>query len=201
MNKRIIKIVTVIISILFGVFGFAAVIKPEYSFLKFLNITAEDAIKWFGLSFIAFIFPYLKEISISGYGFKVWDELQKTREKIDNLEFIIKSQKKESREYLIKSFSEYINSLSEDEKYKKIIELNKIYFKELNIKQSEVKKALNNWLDKEKIKECKRIIDLTETVTIELIDVLKVFQEKNGYPYPDGIFGYYTCEKVKEYMD
>ena len=200
-NKKHIKIATIFFSLLFGIFGLTAIIKPDFIITRFLDIPAEEAIKWFGLSFIAFIFPYLREISISGYGFKMWDEIQKTREKIETLEGIIKSQKTESREFLIKSFLEYINLLNnEKDKNQKVFKLNEIYFRELGIEQSTVKKALNAWIDKDNIQECNKINDLSDSISIELINALRIFQKRQKLP-PDGIFGYYTCEKIKEYIN
>ena len=95
---------------------------------------------------------------------------------------------------------EYLNILEdEDDKNKKIYRLNEIYFDELSIKPSTVKKALNIWIEKEKIQECNKIIDLSDSTSGELIEALKVFQNNKDLP-SDGIFGYYTCERIKEYI-
>src|SRR5690554_3016770 len=96
-KKHFLVITSVIFSILFGTFGFAAIIQPTTTVFKHLIIPNEDAIKWFGMSIVVFLIPFLEGMSISGIGFKFMNEIQKTNEKIDNLAFVIKSQKTQSR--------------------------------------------------------------------------------------------------------
>lgn len=212
MTKKTIIISAILISILFGIFGFAAVLQSKWFVFQYLHIPASEAIKWFGFSFIAFLSPRLSEISFSGYGIKLWDavnqikdEVKQTRNEIENLELVINSQKKASREYLIKSFYEYckyLESLHKDNVVlEKVVELNEIYFKELGIEIKAVKKALNNWISQKRNNKSEAIADMSNTITLELVNTLKLFQQENDLEYKDGIYGYYTCEKLRAYMD
>lgn len=199
--KKILLILAGLFSMIFLLLGLVGVLQPETSVLKNINIPIEDAIKWFVLSFIAAIIPFFEEISIFGYGFKVLDKIRRTNERIDNLESIINSQKTESREYLINSFNKYVATISENERNDKLIELNRIYFKELDVCVVKVKKSLNNWIRLRNDNNIPRLKELSETINLELVNTLKAFQKEKQLKNADGIFGYYTCEKLKDYMD
>lgn len=185
----------------FIIFGVVAVLQPQTSVLKNINIPIGDAIKWFGFAVIASAIPFLEEISISGVGIKLLKALKKTNVQIDNLELIIENQKNESRTYLIDTFNEYLNTLTPEDQTNKIINLNNIYFKELDVRVIQVKKGLNKWLKMKKDSRINKIMDLSEVVNAELIEALKVFQEDQKIENHDGIFGYYTCDKLKKYFD
>jgi murein L,D-transpeptidase YcbB/YkuD len=202
MKKLFLLIGSFLISALFGIFGFAAIVQPETTVLSQLNIPEGEAIKWFGMALIAFVIPYVEQITVSGYGFKLLNEIKKTKDKIGELELIIKSQKTKSREYLIKTFNEYIEGCQDKVNgNKKIIELNEIYFEELDVDPAKVKVALNKWMKSEGNNSISEITDLTNSVDNELTETIKLFQKKKKLDNKDGIFGYYTCEKLKKYMD
>lgn len=200
--EKVFSLLAALFSIIFLMLGLVGIIQPESSVFKSTNIPIDVAIQCFILSFIAAIIPFVKEISFFGYGIKLLDKIRKANERIDNLESIINLQKNKSREYLIDIFLKYIKSLNEeDEKNEKLIELNKIYFQELDVDIVSVKKSLNKWIKNRKDKKIPLFKDLSDTIDIEFINTLKVFQEDMKLKNAHGVFGYFTCEKLKEYMD
>lgn len=195
--KRVVAIIAILFSFIFLVLGVVSVLQQPSAVLRYLNVPTEDAVHWFVLSFVAAIIPFTKEVTLFGYGFKLLDEIRKANKRIDSLESVINSQKTASREYLIASFNEYVSSMP----LEKVFGLNKIYFEELGVSVVDVKKALNRWFQKSNGDGAVLLKNESEHIDEELIAALKQFQGESCLKYSDGIFGCYTCEKLKEYMD
>ena len=190
-NRSILKIFSILLSLLFFVFGIISIVHPD-STIKILNIPAGDSIKWFALSIIIFLFPFFKEISFNGSSVKLIDEIRETKKSMDVIVQQISNQKTKSREELIKAYRRYLNLLEEDERRFQVLKLTEIYFEEMNANVIKVKKAL--------IKQGFEIKDETDEINLELIKALEKFQIKQGL-VGDGIFGYWTYDKLRAYFD
>ncbi|MBN1989751.1 MAG: hypothetical protein JW783_10175 [Bacteroidales bacterium] len=199
--KRVVAIIAILFSAIFLVLGVVSVLQQPSAVLRYLNVPTEGAVHWFVLSFVAAIIPFTKEVTLFGYGFKLLDEIRKANKRIDSLESVINSQKTASREYLINSFNEHVSSLPSETMLEKVFGLNKIYFEELGVSVVDVKKALNRWFQNRKGDGAVLLKNESERIDEELIAALKLFQRESCLKNSDGIFGYYTCEKLKKYMD
>lgn len=186
------SVVSIILAILFLIFGFTSILQPRDGDLHILNIPHEDSILWFGLAIVVFLIPYLREISFNGNSFKLMDELRDTKKSIDEIKVQISNQKTKSREELILAYSRYLELLSDDDRRSEVKKLNEIYFEEMNVSISLVKRVLRSLNYK--------ISDEANSITIELVKGLEVFQKDNGLP-SDGIFGYWTYDKLRPFID
>lgn len=199
--KKWLKYLSVFFSLLFLILGILGVLKLDSNILGNLINPNGVAIQFFILSFIAALLPFVKEISIFGNNIKILEEIRKTNTNIKSLETTINSQKNASRDFLINAFTDYIKTFPIDEQEKQIINLNQIYFKELKVSVLDVKKALNNWINQNNNKNIPPISDLSDTIDSELIQIIKLFQDDMGLRNTDGIFGYYTCDKLRYYFN
>ena len=190
-NRSVLKIVSVILSLLFFIFGVISIIHTD-SNLKILTIPAGDSIKWFAMSIVVFLFPFFKEISFNGNSVKLIDEIRETKKSMDVIVQNISNQKTKSREELINAYRRYLSLLEEDERRFQVLKLTSIYFEEMNVSVIKVKKALK--------KQDFKITHETNEIDLELIKALEKFQIKQGLT-GDGIFGYWTYEKLRVYFD
>ncbi len=190
-NRSVLKVFSVILSLLFFVFGIISIIHPD-STLKILSIPAGDSIKWFALPIIIFLFPFFKEISFNGSRVKLIDEIRETKKSMYVIVQQISNQKTKSREELIKAYRRYLALLEDDERRFQVLKLTKIYFEEMNASVIKVKKALKQ--------QGFKISDKSEEINLELIKALEQFQIKQGL-VGDGIFGYWTYDKLRVYFE
>jgi len=186
-NRSVLKTFSIILSVLFFVFGIISIIHPESTF-KILSIPAGDSIKWFALSIVIFLFPFFKEISFNGSSVKLIDEIRETKKSMDEIILQISNQKTKSRKELINAYSRYLKLLAPDERRFQVLKLNKIYFEEMHVDVAQVKKEL--------IKQNFKITDESSEINLELIKAIEKFQEKIGI-YGDGVFGYWTYDKLR----
>lgn len=188
-GNRFIRIAATLLGFLFIGFGLVALFQNPAPDVRILQIPPEDSIKWFALGIIVLLLPYLQEFSFMGYSFKLWNEIREAKRSIDEIRQEIQHQKTRSREFLINAFSRYLKRLGEDERRSEVIKLNRIYFEEMGLDVSQVKKALRN--------AGYDIHDQSEEITTELIETLEKFQEDNNFDSQDGVFGYWTFEKLR----
>lgn len=186
------SIVSIALATLFLVFGFTSILQPQEANFKILQIPNEDSILWFGLAIVVFLIPYLREVSFNGNSFKLMDELKDTKKSIDEIKDQISNQKTRSREELILAYSRYLKLLSDDKRREEVMKLNSIYFEEMNVSISVIKKVLRK-LDYE-------INEVSDSISIELVKGLEDFQKDNKLP-SDGIFGYWTYDKLRPYFN
>lgn len=186
------NVVSIALATLFLLFGFTSILQPQEADFKILQIPNEDSILWFGLAIVVFLIPYLREVSFNGNSFKLMDEIRDTKKSIDEIKQQISNQKTRSREELINAYSRYLKLLTVEERRSEVMKLNLIYFEEMNVSISRIKKLLRK-LDY-------KINEESDAISIELIKGLEDFQKDNNLP-ADGIFGYWTYDKIRSYFN
>lgn len=178
-------------------------------FMFFYTIFGKEppiqSLYWFLVIIASFFLPYIKEITFQDIKLKLEEGLEKQQEVIEetkeHLEEVIKNEFDsaynkvksidenfgEIRDELIKGYQIYLKTLNDEKRSGKIIMLNKIYLKDLNVTVTTLKENLANagYYKGE----------INDSYDSNLLDAVKAFQASQGMT-PDGIFGHNSYKNL-----
>lgn len=179
----------------------------------FLTILGEkeppiQSLYWFLLVLGALILPYIKEITFRDISLTLKDGLESQREELEqtrkDLEARIESginramdrvnqvdeEFADIRRELVRGYQIYLTEVlqTDEERYDKVVMLNTMYAKEMDLSVSELKELLRvgGFFQGKS----------DDTYSMELMQGIKKFQQSQGL-VPDGIFGHNSLLKLK----
>lgn len=154
-----------------------------------INEPPQNAIYWFLLAIFSLIIPYIREITIKDFTLffrEMKDSRQQLKTAANKLE---EAQLRfdRTREELVKGYAIYLENLDDEERYKKKVDLTKLYLEGMGMQPEDLAERLKEVVGI----ECK----VTKDITPEVIDAVAKFQEKYNLVV-DGIFGYQSYTKL-----
>lgn len=154
-----------------------------------INEPPQNAIYWFLLAIFSLIIPYIREITIKDFTL-FFREMKDSRKQLKTAANKLEEAQlrfDRTREELVKGYAIYLENLDDEERYKKKVDLTKLYLEGMGMQPEDLAERLKEVVGI----ECK----VTKDITPEVIDAVAKFQEKYNLVV-DGIFGYQSYTKL-----
>lgn len=178
----------------YGMAGLAVLVGIASMAIPFFFVNKKvppESLYWFFFALIAILLPYIRTITFKDLKIAV-NDMNSVKKNIDEAKSLLQEIREKidrPRVELIRGYSCYLETLSDEERMKKIKHLSGLYLKDMDLSIGDVKGLL-------KEQGCYRG-EIDDRFCKEYYEALCTFQKKAGLII-DGIFGYQTYRKLLE---